>query len=85
MVGGDGVCGSGQNCPSAEAAVWTSTDGESWVRVPTGPVFQVTDPRDPERNGGASAWLVVPWGSRFAAAGEYDDVMAIWISESPKE
>ncbi len=76
-VGGDGICGGG-GCPSSEAAVWTSIDGESWIRVPTGSVFQV----------GGTAWVnakvVTAWGSRFVAAGEYggyDGGTAIWISE----
>ena len=84
-VGTDGYCSRGRDCPSAEAAVWTSTDGEAWYRVPTGPVFQVRDPLRPSRNGGAAAWQVVPWGSRFVAVGDYDGGIAIWISESRKE
>ncbi len=76
-VGGDGLCYSGGSCPPAEAAVWTSEDGETWARVPTGPVFQVGG------TGWVSARVVSAWGSRFVAAGEYDGQEAIWISGPP--
>jgi len=78
-VGGDGQCGGGE-CPSAETAIWTSTDGESWERVPSATVFQTSEGR-----GWVSAWDVVAWGSRFAAVGEWDAHDAVWISALPEE
>lgn len=75
-VGVDGFCLVG--CRSAEAAIWTSTNGESWVRVSPGDVFRVARP---DRETQAShAWQVVAWGSRFVVNGEYDGRDAIWIS-----
>jgi len=79
-VGGDGAASDSGCCPAAEAAVWTSIDGVSWVRVPTGPVFQIS-PEEMARDRGVRAWVVVAWGSRFIAAGQYGDDFAIWISE----
>jgi hypothetical protein len=79
-VGGDGAAGDSGCCPAAEAAVWTSVDGVSWVRVPTEPVFQIS-PEEMARDRGVRAWVVVAWGSRFIAAGQHGDDFAIWISE----
>jgi hypothetical protein len=79
-VGGDGAARDSGCCPAAEAAVWTSIDGVSWVRVPTGPVFQIS-PEEMGRDRGVRAWIVVAWGSRFIAAGQSGDDLAIWISE----
>ena len=62
-----------------EAAIWTSPDGQSWARVPTGPVFESGDSRDPDR--GAVASRVVPWGSVFVVMGSYDGGRAFWISD----
>lgn len=78
-VGGDGQCGGG-DCPSAEAAVWTSTDGETWARVPTDAVFQTS-----EGQGWVGAWDVVAWGSRFAMTGEWDAHSAVWVSTLGEE
>jgi len=82
-VGGDGPCNAvvegDRACMSTEAAIWTSQDGRSWVRVPSGPVFQSSDPRDPER--GASARVVVTWGSGFLVVGDYEGEGVVWISE----
>lgn len=85
-MGGDQWCVYNRwDCTPAEAAVWTSTDGETWVRVPTGPVFQVGRTQRVQVVG------VAAWGSRFVAAGmyggevvaeEYVERTAIWISES---
>ncbi len=80
-VGGDGVCPGGV-CPSAEAAVWTSSDGESWTRVPTGPVFQMSSD-DSEQKGWVLAG-VIAWGSRFVAWGAYDKGTAVLISDPSK-
>jgi hypothetical protein len=76
-VGVDGACLDGIECRSAEAAIWTSNDGESWVRVPPGDVFRVAP--DPGSEG-SQAWQVVAWGSRFVVEGQYDGRDAIWIS-----
>jgi hypothetical protein len=78
-VGASAVC-SGQGCPSREAVVMTSTDGETWVRVPSAPVFRVDDPRDPEKTEGAGMSEVVPWGSGYAAVGKYDGEPTVWVS-----
>jgi hypothetical protein len=51
-------------------SVWTSVDGESWTRVPTGPAFQ-----------GAGARDVTARGSRFVVVGGTDDGHnVVWIS-----
>lgn len=66
-------------CPSYEAVVMTSADGETWVTVPSGPEFRVAQPRDPESAPGAAMLDVVAWGSRFAALGEYDGEPTVWL------
>lgn len=81
-VGADGYCWRGAECPSAEAAIWTSTDGESWVRVSPGEVFKAVGPITSEPNHGAYAGRVVAWGSRFVVEGRYQGRGAIWISNS---
>ena len=81
-VGADGLCSSGAECPS-EAAIWTSTDGESWVRVSPGDVFRIGSP-DPESQG-SYASRVIAWGSRFVVEGEYDGRGAIWMSHAGTE
>jgi hypothetical protein len=51
-------------------ALWTSVDGESWTRVPTGSTFE-----------GAEAADVTVWGSRFVVSGSTDDGRdVVWIS-----
>jgi hypothetical protein len=51
-------------------SVWTSVDGESWTRVPTGSAFQ-----------GAGARDVTAWGSRLVVVGTTDDGHdVVWIS-----
>lgn len=72
-VGGDGRCAGGA-CPGAEAAVWTSTDGLSWERVPTGPVFQ----DEPGGRGWVSMFDVTPWRDGFVAVGE----SYVWIGQA---
>lgn len=69
-----------QGCASREAVVMTSADGETWIRVPTGPEFQVDQPSDPENAQGAAMWDVVAWGSRFAVLGEYDGEPTVWVT-----
>ncbi len=63
-------------CWPAAVAVWTSTDGQTWVRVPSDPVFRLGNtPR-------IGAPVVAAWESRFVAAGRYgDEGVAVWISE----
>lgn len=78
-VGTDGYCSHGGRCGSAEAAIWTSTDGESWVRVSPGDVFRVVARPDSE-NQGSHASRVATWGSRFVVEGDYDGRDAIWVS-----
>jgi WD40 repeat protein len=67
-------------CPSREAIVMTSVDGETWVVVPSGPAFRADQPRDPENALGAAMYEVVTWGSRFAALGEYDGEPTVWVT-----
>jgi hypothetical protein len=67
-------------CPSREAVVMTSVDGETWVRVPSGPEFRVAQPGDPQNALGAAMSQVVAWGSRFAALGEYDGNPTVWVT-----
>jgi hypothetical protein len=51
-------------------AAWTSVNGESWTRVPTGPTFRGAEPSD-----------VTAWGSRFVVVGGTDDGHnVVWIS-----
>ena len=55
-------------------ALWTSVDGATWTRVPTGPTFR-----------GAGAGDVTAWGSRFVVLGSTDDGQnVVWIS-GPQE
>jgi Tol biopolymer transport system component len=68
------------DCASREAVVMTSVDGETWVRVPSGPDFRVAQPSDPENAQGAAMYDVVAWGSRFAALGEYDGEPTVWVT-----
>jgi len=68
------------DCASREAVVMTSVDGETWVRVPSGPAFRVEQPADPENPSGAAMFQVVAWGSRFAALGEYDGEPTVWVT-----
>ncbi|MEX0629802.1 MAG: hypothetical protein WEE67_05110 [Chloroflexota bacterium] len=82
-VGGDGLCLLG-SCLSAEALIWTSSDGRSWSRLPSDDLFKVTEPRDPAYTSGAWAMEVVAWGSRFVVGGVYDGRPAIWISDSAR-
>jgi hypothetical protein len=85
-VGGDAWCVySRWDCPRAEAAVWTSPDGEAWHRVPSAPVFQFG------RSGRASGGALAAWGSRFVVTSAYthpcdacESGMAVWISEPPR-
>lgn len=76
-VGVDGDCPDADPCATAEAAIWTSTDGESWVRVPPGDVFRAGPDAGDE---GSSASRVIAWGPRFVADGEYDGGRVVWIS-----
>ena len=69
-------------CPSREAVVMTSVDGETWVTVPSGPVFRVDQPADPENALGAAMSEVVARGSRFAALGEYDGEPTVWVTRA---
>jgi hypothetical protein len=62
-------------CSPAEGAVWTSTDGTTWVRVRPGPVFELG------RTTRVEVRAVTALGSRFVAAGTYGDGVAVWISE----
>jgi len=68
------------DCASREAVVMTSVDGETWVRVPSGPEFRVAQPGDPQNAPGAAMIEVVAWGSRFAALGEYDGEPTVWVT-----
>ena len=49
-------------------AVWTSVDGGSWIRVPTGSTFEGNDASD-----------VTTWGSRFVVVGSTDDGDHEWV------
>jgi hypothetical protein len=69
-----------RDCASREAVVMTSVDGETWVRVPSGPQFRVAQPENPRNATGAEMSEVVAWGSRFAALGEYDGKPTVWVS-----
>ena len=79
-LGGDQWCINGYPflCSPAEGAAWTSTDGETWVRVPPGPVFELG------RATRVEVYSVTAWGSRFVAAGTYGEGVAVWISEPPE-
>jgi hypothetical protein len=68
------------DCGSREAVVMTSVDGETWVRVPSGPEFRVAQPADPANAPGAAMYDVVAWGSRFAALGEYNGEPTVWVT-----
>jgi Tol biopolymer transport system component len=68
------------DCASREAVVMTSVDGQTWVRVPSGPEFRVAEPANPEKAQGAAMFQVVAWGSRFAAVGEYDGEPTVWVT-----
>lgn len=68
------------DCAAREAVVMTSADGETWVRVPSGPEFRVAQPGDLENAQGAAMFDVVAWGSRFAALGEYDGEPTVWVT-----
>jgi photosystem II stability/assembly factor-like uncharacterized protein len=75
------LCANGdENCAYDEAIVLTSVDGETWVRVPSAPVFRVGDPRDPEGHEGAAMSTVAPWGSRYVSLGTYENEPTVWIS-----
>lgn len=82
-VGSECTGGDPSRCSSTEAAVWTSQDGSSWVRVPTGPLFRSSAPADPEQATGASE--AFPWGSGLLVMGEYEGEGAVWISGPPAE
>jgi hypothetical protein len=77
-VGGDAWCvyGSPFLCSPAEAAIWTSADGESWVRVSSAPVFRLG------RTTRVSTSAVAAWGSRFVVVAAYGEGTAVWISEA---
>jgi Tol biopolymer transport system component len=79
-VGATMACSDPADCASREAVVMTSVDGETWVRVPSGPEFRVAQPGDPENAPGAAMSEVVAWGSRFAALGEYDGEATVWVT-----
>lgn len=79
-AGADGHCSHGGACRSREAAVWTSKDGEAWVRVSPGDVFRVVSSGPDSGDQGSYASRVVAWGSRFVVEGGYDRRDAIWIS-----
>jgi hypothetical protein len=75
------LCASGdENCAYDEAVVLTSLNGETWVRVPSAPVFRVGDPSDPDGYEGADMSAVAPWGSRYVSLGTYENEPAVWIS-----
>jgi Tol biopolymer transport system component len=63
----------------------TSANGESWVRVPSGPEFRVARPADPQNARGAAMSQVVAWGSRFAALGEHDGDPTVWVTAGGQE
>ena len=73
------------DCASREAAVMTSVDGETWVRVASGPAFRVAQPGDAQNAPGAAMFQVVAWGSRFAALGEYDGEPTVWVTPGVQE
>lgn len=77
-AGAVGPCNGVGNCSQTEAAVWTSRDGRSWVRVPTSPAFLASDPSPSEATGASH---VVPLGSGFVVLGEYEGAGAVWIHE----
>ena len=79
-VGATMSCTDPADCGSREAVVMTSVDGETWVRVPSGPAFRVAQPNDSENAPGAAMDEVVTWGSRFAALGEYDGEPTVWVT-----
>lgn len=81
-VGAAGPCTGVGVCNQTEAVVWTSRDGRSWLRVPTGPVFLASDP-SPSKATGASD--VVSFGSHFVVLGDYEGDGAVWISDPPSE
>jgi hypothetical protein len=58
-----------------EAAVWTSPDGQAWIRVPTAAVFEGSSD---------SSWAgmgdVSSWGQRFVAAGWAGKEFVAWLS-----
>lgn len=70
------------DCSSREAVVMTSVDGETWVRVPSGPELRVDQPGDRGSAAGATMEDVVAWGTRFAALGEYDGEPTIWVTRA---
>ncbi|HYH27453.1 MAG TPA: hypothetical protein VEA19_01610, partial [Actinomycetota bacterium] len=89
-VGSDGGCRFGfdppRPCPApSEVVIWTSSDGRSWTRVRSGPVFR------PGRSGGqdgppeTQAHSVVPWGPRFVVVGAYARGASVWISDPAPE
>lgn len=54
---------------TGDQSVWTSVDGKSWTRLPTGSTFQ------------AGAGEVTAWGSRLVVVGTTDDGHnVVWIS-----
>jgi hypothetical protein len=84
-VGVDGGCRFGSDpptpCPSAyEAVVWTSSDGRSWSRLPSGSLFRPAQPGRQDGPPETVANSVVPWGSRFVVVGTYGQGAAVWIS-----
>jgi hypothetical protein len=84
-VGGDAWCVYGRwDCLPAEAAVWTSPDGETWHRVPSAPEFRLG------RSGRAGGGAVTAWGARFVVTTAYshscqacESGTAVWISDDP--
>lgn len=79
-VGTTEECSTG--CASREAVVMTSVDGETWIRLPSEPVFRVDDPEDQDNAMGAEMYSVVRWGSGYAAMGSYDGEPAVWFVET---
>jgi hypothetical protein len=78
---GHAPCNGVSGC-SIEAAIWTSQDGSSWLRVPAGPVFVASDPSPSEATG---ATHVVSFGSEFVVLGSFEGSGVVWISEPPSQ
>jgi hypothetical protein len=68
-VGGDGICAFDGPCTSDEAGIWTSPDGRTWARQPSGEPFTDAWADDP-----------TPWGDRFLVGGVASGRPTIWLS-----
>jgi hypothetical protein len=75
-AGGDAWCRySRWDCFPAEAALWTSLDGETWTRVPSDPLFRLGHTSRVE------SAVAAAWGSRFVVAANYGEGVAVYVSE----